>query len=236
MPDYDQYARLPHNFSGVVRLFPLPNLVMFPGALQPLHVFEPRYVELLEDALAGDRLIAMALLAPGWEKEYEGRPPIAPTVCVGRIVSHAPTDSGRYNLLLLGARRARIDEELPPKRSFRQARVTLLDDVYDQTGAAQRDALQRTLIESFQSLLPSSSAAQHQFQQLLAGEAPLGLVTDILAHTLGFDLAKKLELLSECDVDRRARLLLSATAAALEVRDDNDPQPPPKFPPDFSDN
>ena len=69
---------------GVARLFPLPNLVLFPHVLQPLHIFEPRYCDLLEAALADDRLIAMAVLAPGWEKDYEGRPPVHPIACLGR--------------------------------------------------------------------------------------------------------------------------------------------------------
>ncbi|MEQ8791746.1 MAG: LON peptidase substrate-binding domain-containing protein [Pirellulaceae bacterium] len=231
MPNYDQYSQLPPNFSGVVRLFPLPNLVMFPGVLQPLHVFEPRYVEMLEDALAGDRLIAMALLTPGWEKEYEGRPAVSPLVCIGRIASHTQTESGRYNLLLVGARRARIVEELTSQRSFRQARVTPLDDQYPDDDVASRSRLQRKLVEAFQSLLPSSSAAQQQFQQLLAGEAPLGLVTDILAHTLALELPRKLELLEECNVDRRAELLLAAAAEKVDVQDDDR-----QFPPQFSDN
>ncbi len=66
------------NFSGVARLFPLPNLVMFPHVLQPLHVYEPRYRALLEEALDDDRLIAMAVLAPGWENDYEGARRFAP--------------------------------------------------------------------------------------------------------------------------------------------------------------
>ena len=78
-------------FAGMARLFPLPNLVMFPHVVQPLHIFESRYVEMLEDALAGDHLIATALLMPGWEGEYDGRPPVDPIVCLGRVISHSPT-------------------------------------------------------------------------------------------------------------------------------------------------
>ena len=68
-------------FSGVVRLFPLPNLVLYPHVMQPLHIYEDRYREMLEDALAGDKLITMSVLQPGWETDYESRPPIA-AVCV----------------------------------------------------------------------------------------------------------------------------------------------------------
>ena len=67
------------NFMGTVRLFPLPNAVLFPQVMQPLHVFEPRYRQLAEDALAGDRFIAMALLAPGWQSDPAGCPAICAT-------------------------------------------------------------------------------------------------------------------------------------------------------------
>src|SRR5262245_28887250 len=106
--------------QGPVRLFPLPNLVMFPHVVQPLHVFEPRYCDLLEDALADDRLIAMVLLEPGWEANYEGRPPIAPVACLGKVVAHERLPAGRHNILLRGLRRAAIQRELPASRAFRQ--------------------------------------------------------------------------------------------------------------------
>src|SRR5207245_1908563 len=65
---------IPDDFDSDVRLFPLPNVVFFPQVMLPLHIFEPRYREMAADALAGDHLVAMALLKPGWEPEYEGRP------------------------------------------------------------------------------------------------------------------------------------------------------------------
>jgi Lon protease-like protein len=68
-------------FCGVARLFPLPNVVLYPHVMQPLHIFEERYREMLEDALAGDKLIAMAMLEPGWEADYDSRPPISPDAC-----------------------------------------------------------------------------------------------------------------------------------------------------------
>src|SRR5947208_11484422 len=90
------------NFDGRVRLFPLPNLVLFPRVVQPLHVFEPRYRQLMADALDTDRLIAMALLRPGWEADYEKAPPLHPTVCLGRIQQEERLGDGRYNFLLQG--------------------------------------------------------------------------------------------------------------------------------------
>src|SRR5947199_6205684 len=100
-------------FAGMARLFPLPNMVLFPHVVQPRHVFEPRYRQLTADALAGDRLVTMALLQPGWEPDEAGRPPIFPVACVGRIIAHKPLDDGRSILLLRGLSRVRVIEEIP---------------------------------------------------------------------------------------------------------------------------
>src|SRR4051794_9383388 len=100
-------------FGGTAPLFPLPDLVLFPAVVQPLHIFEPRYRQLMADALAGDRLMALALLKPGWEEDYQKRPPIHPVVCLGRIFKEERLPDGRYNLLLHGLSRARVREEIP---------------------------------------------------------------------------------------------------------------------------
>src|SRR5258705_10604409 len=121
-----------------VRLFPLPNLVMFPHVVQPLHIFEPRYCDLLDDALAGDRLIAMVLLEPGWESNYEGRPALAPVACLGKGVAHERLPTGRHNILLRGLRRAAIQRGLPASRAVCQPEVDLLDELSPSSGAASR--------------------------------------------------------------------------------------------------
>src|SRR3954464_4040637 len=90
------------NPFAAVPLFPLPNVVLFPRAILPLHIFEERYKLMTADALAGDRQIAMALLQSGWEKNYYGRPAIEPIVCVGTILNHERLADGKYNFLLQG--------------------------------------------------------------------------------------------------------------------------------------
>ena len=251
MSDAQEISQLPTDFAGVVRLFPLPNLVLFPHVIQPLHVFEPRYRELLEDALAHDQLIAMAHLAPGWENEYQAQPPVAPVVCIGRIVNHVALADGKYNVLLVGVRRARIVRELPLSRSFRQAEVTVLEDVYGATGAKSRAAIRRRLLASFQSFLPNpkSENVQGQIEQLLNQEISLGVLTDMVAHTMNFTTKFKLQLLGEPKVDRRAALLVDhfeeylaanskkpaksksskSKSAKSKKADDSSPPFPPKF-------
>jgi ATP-dependent Lon protease len=203
-------------FSGgaaqaTVRLFPLPNLVLFPNVAQPMHIFELRYRELMQDALAGDRLIAIAHLLPRWNKNYEGRPPIAPIVCIGRIASHAELPDGRFNLLLAGRQRARILRELPPTRPFRLAEAELLFDDYPATGAAERPRLVERLHGLFAEMLPHSTG-QEQLQELLSGGVPLGTLTDVVASALELPPPQKQALLAELDVDARARMLIEVLA------------------------
>jgi Lon protease-like protein len=220
-------------FSGVARLFPLPNLVMYPHVMQPLHVFEDRYREMVEDALAGDKLIAMAVLEPGWEDEYDSRPPVTQYACLGKIVAHHRLEDGRYNLLLLGVQRVRIVHELDPLRSFRQARVELLEDSYDFQTAGERKRLQESLIAAFRKHLPCACQLPEQLEEMLSSHLPLGLLTDLAAYALPLDLEVKQQLLAECRVGARAEILLAqveslaAEAATPSAR---------IFPPSFSDN
>ncbi len=209
MASFDELSFSASSFSGRVRLFPLPNFVLFPHVMQPLHVFEPRYRELFEDALRGDGLIAMALLEPGWENDYEGRPALYPTACLGRISAYFQLSDGTYNVLLLGLRRVRLVRELRPARQFREAEVALCDDIYRAGPLARRRALQREFREALQRFLPGHPAAQEQLDQLLDNDVPLGTLTDVIGFMLDLDVAQKHLLLHEVDVYRRAELLLA---------------------------
>jgi len=198
------------HFNGKVRLFPLPDLVMFPHVMQPLHIHEPRYLDMLNEALDSDGLLAMSVLKPGWDNDYDGRPPINAFACLGKIVTHQRQDDGQYNVLLLGMRRVKIERELPPKKSFREAQVTLLDDFCLTDNDQDRDDLQTALTTRFQECLPSSESATPALGQLLATEVPLSVLTDLVSFALPLDYSTKCELLGESDVDRRAWLLLDA--------------------------
>ena len=94
-----------------IPLFPLPNVVLFPNVFLPLHVFEPRYRQMVADALEGDRIIGMALLRPGYEADYQGRPPVYAIGCAGVITHCQPLGDGRYDLVLRGIEKFRIQSE-----------------------------------------------------------------------------------------------------------------------------
>src|SRR2546421_10426257 len=91
-----------------IPLFPLPNVVLFPNVFLPLHIFEPRYREMVADALQGDRIVGMVLLQPGYESDYEGRPGVFPTGCAGVITHAEKLPDGRYNIVLRGVEKFRI--------------------------------------------------------------------------------------------------------------------------------
>jgi len=113
--------------SDLLPLFPLPNVVLFPNVFLPLHIFEPRYREMVADTAASDRMIGMALLRPGWERDYEGRPPIYPIGCSGVMTHVERLPDGRYNIVLRGLERFRILEE-DHERSYRRAVVEPLHE------------------------------------------------------------------------------------------------------------
>jgi Lon protease-like protein len=113
--------------SDLLPLFPLPNVVLFPNVFLPLHIFEPRYREMVADALDSDRMIGMVLLKPGWEHEYEGRPSIYPIGCSGVITHVERLDDGRYHVVLRGVERFRVVDE-DQGRAYRRATVMPVPD------------------------------------------------------------------------------------------------------------
>jgi Lon protease-like protein len=120
-----------------IPIFPLPNVVLFPNVLLPLHIFEPRYRDMTADALAGDRIIGMSLLQPGFESNYEGRPAVYPVGCAGVITHAERLPDGRYNMVLRGIEKFRIESE-DATRTYRLAHVTALPELVT---AADRAAL-----------------------------------------------------------------------------------------------
>jgi len=208
MASMDEVVELPEDFNGQVRLFPLPELVVFPHAMQPLHIFEPRYCDMLADALASDSLIAMATLVGGPGQAYSQRPEISPNICIGKIVSHVETEDGRHNILLIGAKRARVRRELLTNRSFRIADVDVAADFSPPGDPAAYFTLRRAVLDAFASVIPVNATVQQNLHELMTGQMGLGPITDIISFTLPLGTSAKLALLAQPDVCQRARLLI----------------------------
>jgi len=235
MATLDDFSFSVEDFSGTARLFPLPNLVLFPNVVQPLHVFEPRYRDLVEEAWEEDGLITMATLEPGWEQDYEGRPPLAPVACLSRVVVRYRLDGGAYNVLLVGLRRVRLLRELPAIKTFREAEVQICEDFYPADHTGSTTALGRKLRKAFLQILPDLPQAQDQLDQLFSSHLSLGTLTDVIGYMLDIDLQQKELLLAEPNVRRRAELLLEHLSQAAA---DGSPDSAGNivFPPEFSVN
>ena len=195
----------------VVPLFPLPNVVLLPRAVLPLHVFEDRYRQMTADVLAGDRRMAMALLRPGWHADYGGRPPLEPAVCLGTIVAHERLSDGRYNLLLRGDARGRIVREVGDD-PYRSAEIDLPSEpsVLESDLTAERRRL-RSLFAAGGRL--ASSPAGPKFYELLGTPVPTAAAADLLAFHLLDDVAAKQALLAELDPQQRVRRVVTLLTA-----------------------
>jgi len=121
-------ADRPPMLPSTIPIFPLPNVVLFPGVFLPLHIFEERYRALVRDALAGDRLIGIVLLRPGWEDDYEGAPEVYDLGCAGLITHSERLEDGGFNIVLHGMAKFRILSEEQEVWSYRRARVEMLDE------------------------------------------------------------------------------------------------------------
>jgi uncharacterized protein len=134
--------------SSTIPLFPLPTVVLFPNVYLPLHIFEPRYRQMVTDALAGDRMIGMVLLQPGYEAEYERAPAIYAVGCAGLITHVERLTDGRFNIVLRGVERFRIVAEDPPTAAvlYRRALVEPLAEHHP--GARERLREERQRLEA----------------------------------------------------------------------------------------
>ncbi|MDB5341773.1 MAG: lon2 [Schlesneria sp.] len=186
-------------FSGRAPLFPLPNLVLFPHAAVPLHIFEPRYREMTADALTGERLLAVGLQPPSTET-------VAPIVGLGRIIAHERLDDGRYILVLRGVARARILSEEPLDRSYRVGHLELCCDQVPETPTFDRQARAEEITSLFCNLFPGVEF-QRLVQQALSEDLPLGSVCDIIASALPLTPSIVQNFLEELNTDVRSQML-----------------------------
>lgn len=223
------------DFSGEVSLFPLPNLVLFPHVVQPLHIFEARYRQMVADSLASDRLLSMALLCHNAEKHPGTLPRIHPVICVGRIFREERLPDGRFNLLLHGVSRARIIQELPSSgKLYRRASVELLEEVPAASKEVE-ESLRGSLLQQIDSWFGGQPEARSQIRKLFKSELPLGSLCDILAFALPLDAELKQELLELVDIEERGQLLLTSLRENKETLAES-ASSKRKFPPDFGTN
>jgi Lon protease-like protein len=194
-------------------IFPLPDVVLFPGALLPLHVFEQRYRDLTAHVLGGSRIMAVPRLRPGYQAEYQGRPPVFETTGVGFVVDSERQGDGRYNLVLRGVARVAIREELPPDRSFRLVRARLLvDHAYDEALLAA--AHERVLALCDRLALGLGAEGAGLVRMVRSVQSPGGCA-DLIAAALVTDPDERQALLETLDPTARLERIAGHVAALV---------------------
>ena len=187
---------------ATIPIFPLPNAVLFPNVFMPLHIFEARYRAMVSDALAGDRIIGMVLLKAGFERDYEGRPPIFPVGCAGVITHSEPLPDGRFNIVLKGLEKFRITAE----DSTRSYRVATIDALPEQMTDAQRAELRR-LRQRVEALLAAAverEGGDPKFPPAVADED----LVNALAQYTGLEPIERQALLERSSVLERCQGLI----------------------------
>jgi Lon protease-like protein len=198
-------------------IFPLDSAVLLPQQVLPLHIFEPRYRQLIADVLDGSGQFAMAVFAgDAWKQQYHGSPPVRPVVCVGQIVRHEQLPDGRYTLLLQGVCRARVVEEVPPdgQRLYRLARLEPLADDDDAPIAEieldrLREWVARELAEGSLSRL---AVAEQVLEYVRNDEVPTTAVLELVSFAIVTEPDLRYRLLAEGSPRARGRLLRGALA------------------------
>jgi Lon protease-like protein len=193
-----------------ISIFPLPGTIFYPNTHLPLHIFEPRYKQMVADALKGNRLIGMIIFKPGWEENYYQSPEIVAVGCVGRIERAVSLDEGKYNLALLGLHRFQIVREITGK-PWRQAEVIYLENRNDRVLDKKNPVEQwHPLIPKYQeylSLLPEKEERPNHVE--LQRCETLGNVVDQIAYDFNMSADQKQAYLEELDVLQRVRMVES---------------------------
>jgi Lon protease-like protein len=199
-------------------LFPLANVWLFPGVIMPLHIFEPRYRQMIEDSLDGPGRIVIGTVVEGHEYQLPGSPPVHPIAGIGEIGWHERLEDGRFLIHLVGLARVRV-RECESARMYRRVRVELLNEPPTPTPCPQ--PLRAQVIEAIQARTlgtpPASAAgrkpaASSQKRLELPPEMPLGRLADLLALRVAVPHRVRQDLFAELDPLARARRALEEHA------------------------
>jgi len=197
--DPQQTPELTEAILGRLPLFPLPNTVLFPGVVMPLHLFEPRYRALAEYCVQSPRLMALGTLQPGYEAHYDERPPIHPILTVGAVAGERRLADGRWDIALRGISRIELIEELPANEPFRLIRARRVREVERNDDRIAAERLRSAVIQVANRL----PALWPQLSPQLVGAKSASLLSDVVAGTFIDKPEERLRLLAELSVGRR---------------------------------
>ena len=200
----------------VIPVFPLDGALLLPRGLLPLNVFEPRYLNMVDDAMSGERMIGMVQTRAGGER---ARPALAAVGCAGRITSYAETPDGRYLVTLTGVSRFSFLDELPTHTPYRQVRADFAPFEADLHPAPELAAHERVaLLDGLRAYL-EGRGLEIDWEQ--TKDAPLEALVNSLSMALPFEAAEKQALLEASTLaDRRAALIALMHIGAAGGDDD----------------
>lgn len=204
------------NFGRPMPLFPLNEAALLPHGVLPLHIFEPRYRQMMKEALDGSGQFAMAVFeGDRWRDEYHGRPPLRPAVCIAQIVQHEKLPDGRYNVIIQGVCRARIEDEEPgdAERLYRAAALAPIggpdddEQAMPETRERLRDLLRTPPLQRF--VDPQGKSLCESIATYLdrdESEAPTSVAIDLIGQYVIKHPRVRYDLLSESDPEERAKI------------------------------
>lgn len=205
------------DLPGKVAMFPLAAALLLPGGRMPLNVFEPRYLQMIDEAMAGSRLVGMIQPSLDGAMREDGEPELCAVGCMGRIISLSETGDGRYLISLQGVCRFRVIHELPVKAPFRQCRITpFLMDLEEERADAEID--RTALLRAFRSYL---RANELEADWDSVSRADNVMLVNALSMMAPYGPAEKQALLEAADLKARAETLIAITEMAL-AREDED--------------
>jgi uncharacterized protein len=201
---------------GTMKVFPLPGVVALPGTPTPLHVFEPRYRAMTADALATDRVMAVATLRSA-ESAPRERAAVHPVAGAGVIEMDERLPEGRFNIVLRGVSRVRLVEELERGKPYREFQVEILEDRYPPAGPValqgQVEALEQCVYE-LAGLLPPESGAPQLAEAAARLRSP-GRLADLVAAAVVSEPHARLRVLAELDVAKRLEFVMGEVAGVV---------------------
>ncbi|WP_245396454.1 LON peptidase substrate-binding domain-containing protein [Jiella sonneratiae] len=211
---YAEEADLP----GTIPVFPLTGALLLPGGQLPLNIFEPRYVKMIDDALAGDRIIGMVQPSLDGGRRSDGEPKLCEVGCMGRMTSIAESGDGRYIISLQGVARFRIIEELSTRMPYRCCRVAAFLADLD-AGAGETEVDRDGLLRAFRRFC---DANQMEADWDSIRRASNETLVNALSMMSPYGPAEKQALLEASDLRTRAETLVAMTEIALARDGDED--------------
>jgi len=184
-----------------IPIFPLPNVVFFPKVLLPLHIFEPRYRQMVSDAIGGDQRIGLVLLQEGWEKDYDGAPAVFPVGCLGKMEAHERLAEGRFNILLRGVSRFEITDFVQ-ETPYRIAHVRLLTDRPLRLEPGEQLRQRDQFLHLFEQYLQQVMGIEIE-KEMIASASTLEAVVNQVAALLDIPAPQKQQLLQLAAVAER---------------------------------